>query len=117
MDSSTVESPAHIILPRLQSSGPVDVVAGVDLRHLPTGDRPLWLQVVNLYLDGAGLATRGNPEIRRTLVETALRYLTCFRVNIALRVGVASSKEPLPALRSRARGTPTTHDQPCAANA
>jgi hypothetical protein len=45
-------------------------VRGADLRlPLTTGEKPLAIQLFNLYLNGIGLAPREDYSVRRSLVE------------------------------------------------
>jgi 2-polyprenyl-6-methoxyphenol hydroxylase-like FAD-dependent oxidoreductase len=52
--------------------GPWMLSAGVDLRFpLATGQRPIFIQFFNRYLDAIGLAAREDELVRRNLVEVA----------------------------------------------
>src|SRR5690242_14602761 len=70
--------------------------AGVDLRFpFTTGQKPMAIQLFNLYLEGIGLTARTDPSVRRSLVEVAqlIRPLSdLFRAGIAMRVGSAAFK-------------------------
>jgi hypothetical protein len=68
--------------------------AGVDLRFpFTTGQKPIAIQLFNLYLDGVGLAARADPSVRQSLVEVAqlVRPVSdLFHAGVAVRVGLAA---------------------------
>jgi 2-polyprenyl-6-methoxyphenol hydroxylase-like FAD-dependent oxidoreductase len=89
---------------------PWKLSAGVDLRFPFTlGERPFSMKLVNLYLDGVGLAAK-DPMVRRRLVEVAqlIRPLSdLFAPAVAGRVGVAAAANAVRALgRFVARSEP-----------
>jgi 2-polyprenyl-6-methoxyphenol hydroxylase-like FAD-dependent oxidoreductase len=78
--------------------------AGVDLRFPFTmGSRPLPIRLMNMYMEGIGLAARRNPKVRRTLVEVAqlIRPLSdLLQPSIIASVAVWSGFAGLRSLRS-----------------
>lgn len=80
---------------------PWKLSAGVDLRFPFTlGQRPFSMKLLNLYLDGVGLAAK-DPIVRRRLVEVAqlIRPLSdLFAPEVAGRVGLAAAANAVRAL-------------------
>ncbi len=107
-DTSNPELPRafHLAQAAIQHD-PWMLSAGVDLRFpFTAGEKPLAIRLFNLYLEGIGIAARGDSSVRRTLVEVAqlVRPLSdLFQTGIAARVAVGALKEGLRRLSARLR--------------